>query len=393
MYSSSSSFASPSSSSSSTTDTCRENNNLTDLNEISYLLNMTQNNQSKLENDNLELESLLRIEMNRFHNEKESYEEMIRRKVSLKDQGITISDSIELTIIKLEQILSSLNRNDQMKVYIDCIEDFLSQKLIFFQRFDDLRNQIDSLSFAVENLEEEYSSELITEVTELFSENNEKKKTMEHLRNEISNLRPLSSQLSDQAISCRQEIQELQKQVEVVNIGLGEKKAEIVKLNQDIENLKQQHQLSLDDMTGSVNELRQQLEKKQSEIERMMSEVATSLSKLAKTNNLLETVTRERAETLERTQFLRMESERLKNEQLEIDERIRQTEGNIRSTEAMRTVTESAMTAQQRITESYQEQSRFIMNSRRPMEQEIAEMTISIEETKTLIGKLEEQVW
>jgi chromosome segregation ATPase len=374
------------------TSSTGEGNNLTDLNEISYLLNMTQNNQSKLDNENLELESLLKIEMNRFQNEKESYEEMIRRKVSLKDQGTRISDSIELTIIKLEQILSSLNRNDQMKVYINCVDEFLSQKSHLSKKIDDLRNEIDLLSSAVEILEEGYSSQLQTEVTELFSENDEKRKVIENLHDEISTLRPRSTQLADQAISCQQEIEDLTNQIKIVNLGLCEKKEEIMSINKDIEELKHQHEVSLDDLTESISELRQKLERKQSEIENVMSEVASSLSNLANTNSLLETVTRERAEVLENIQRLRMENERLKNERLELDDKIRQTEGNIRSTEAMRAVTESAMTAQQRITESYQEQSHFIVNSRRPMEQEIQEMSTSIEETKTLIAKLEEQV-
>jgi chromosome segregation ATPase len=374
------------------TSSTGEGNNLTDLNEISYLLNMTQNNQSKLDNENLELESLLKIEMNRFQNEKESYEEMIRRKVSLKDQGTRISDSIELTIIKLEQILSSLNRNDQMKVYINCVDEFLSQKSHLSKKIDDLRNEIDLLSSAVEILEEGYSSQLQTEVTELFSENDEKRKVIENLHDEISTLRPRSTQLADQAISCQQEIEDLTNQIKIVNLGLCEKKEEIMSINKDIEELKHQHEVSLDDLTESISELRQKLERKQSEIENVMAEVASSLSNLANTNSLLETVTRERAEVLENIQRLRMENERLKNERLELDDKIRQTEGNIRSTEAMRAVTESAMTAQQRITESYQEQSHFIVNSRRPMEQEIQEMSTSIEETKTLIAKLEEQV-
>jgi chromosome segregation ATPase len=368
-------------------------NEITDINELSYLLNETQNEKLKLENENLEVESSLNIEMNRFQNEKESYEEMLQQKMSLKDQGSKISDSIELTLAKLEQILTSLDRNDQMAVYVDCIDAFLEQKSKLFQRVNGLRDQVDLLSSSVASLEEIYSSEIISQANEAITEYRTKKESLAILQQEISTFEPELRRLSDQTIACHQAREDLENEANTLETDLFNKKREVLKLNQELEELREKHDHSLSEQSSVENDLRMELDLKKTEIEDLLSEISASLSRLAKTNELLNVVVQNRSEAIQQIHELRLEIEKLKSEQFDHEDQIRRTEGDIRSTEAMTAVTESAIAAQRRITESYQEQSRYIVESRRPMEEEIVQMSSSIEETKLLIHKLEEQVY
>jgi chromosome segregation ATPase len=367
-------------------------NEITDINELSYLLNETQNEKLKLENENLEIESSLNIEMNRFQNEKESYEEMLIQKASLKDQGSKISDSIELTIAKLEQIFTSLNRNDQMAVYVECVDAFLEQKTKLIQRINDLRHEVDLLSSSVTSLEELYTSDMVSEANESSCVHQQKQNRLEVIQEEISSLEPKVRQHSDQTIAYHQAREDLEKELNTLETEISGKKQEVLNLNQELEDMREKREQTFSEQSSIENDLRQKLEMKKCEIEGLLAEISSSLSSLAKTNDLLSIVTQNRAETFQQIQQLRFEMEKIKSDEFDLGDQIRQTEGNIRSTEAMTAVTESAIAAQKRITESYQEQSRYIVESRRPMEEEILQMSSSIEETKMLINSLEEQV-